>query len=304
MKLNVRRTVLIGFAFFSICAFWQMYNSVIPLMLTNTFHLDETFSGMIMAADNVLALFLLPFFGSLSDRCHSRLGRRMPFILVGTALAVVGMIFLPIINNAYYADGSGALLAAFIGVLLFVLVSMGTYRSPAVALMPDCTPKPLRSPANAIINLMGAVGGIIAGLGGGNIVLVAIGVALKCLGSSPACYLILAMIADVIDHIEYRTGIRTDGLTMSIYSSLMVAATPICNSIFSAMLNGSGYNQAADVALGTAAQTASVQTAISVSYIWVETVCYIIGAVILILFWTVEKNLPEEQKAIKERSKK
>ena len=84
----------------------------------------------------------------------------------------------------------------------------------------------------------------------------------------------------------------------------MVAATPICNSIFSAMLNGSGYNQAADVALGTAAQTASVQTAISVSYIWVETVCYIIGAVILILFWTVEKNLPEEQKAIKERSKK
>ena len=152
--------------------------------------------------------------------------------------------------------------------------------------------------------LLGAVGGIIAGLGGGNIVPVAIGVALKCLGSSPACYLILAMIADVIDHIEYRTGIRTDGLTMSIYSSLMVAATPICNSIFSAMLNGSGYNQAADVALGTAAQTASVQTAISVSYIWVETVCYIIGAVILILFWTVEKNLPEEQKAIKERSKK
>ena len=152
--------------------------------------------------------------------------------------------------------------------------------------------------------LLGAVGGIIAGLGGGNIVPVAIGVALKCLGSSPACYLILAMIADVIDHIEYRTGIRTDGLTMSIYSSLMVAATPICNSIFSAMLNGSGYNQAADVALGTAAQTASVQTAISVSYIWVETGCYIIGAVILILFWTVEKNLPEEQKAIKERSKK
>ena len=95
--------------------------------------------------------------------------------------------------------------------------------------------------------LLGAVGGIIAGLGGGSIVPVAIGVALKCLGSSPACYLILAMIADVIDHIEYRTGIRTDGLTMSIYSSLMVAATPICNSIFSAMLNGSGYNQAADV---------------------------------------------------------
>ena len=151
---------------------------------------------------------------------------------------------------------------------------------------------------------LGAAGGVIAGLGGGHIIPVAIGVALKCLGSSPACYLILAMIADVIDHIEYRTGIRTDGLTMSIYSSLMVAATPICNSIFSAMLNGSGYNQAADVALGTAAQTAGVQAAISVSYIWVETVCYIIGAAILILFWTVEKDLPREQAEIAKRNKK
>lgn len=155
-----------------------------------------------------------------------------------------------------------------------------------------------------VFMLVGAVGGVIAGLGGGNIVPVAIGVALKCLGSSPACYLILAMIADVIDHIEYRTGIRTDGLTMSIYSSLMVAATPICNSIFSAMLNASGYNQAADVALGTAAQTAGVQTAISISYIWVETVCYIVGAVILILFWTVEKNLPAEQAEIAKRNQK
>lgn len=151
---------------------------------------------------------------------------------------------------------------------------------------------------------LGAVGGVIAGLGSGNIIPVAIGVALKCLGSSPACYLILAMIADVIDHIEYRTGIRTDGLTMSIYSSLMVAATPICNSIFSAMLNGSGYDQAADVALGTAAQAASVQTAISVSYIWVETICYILGAVLIIVFWTVEKNLPAEQAEIAKRNKK
>ena len=136
------------------------------------------------------------------------------------------------------------------------------------------------------------------------VVPVAIGVALKCLGSSPACYLILAMIADVIDHIEYRTGIRTDGLTMSIYSSLMVAATPICNSIFSALLAGSGYNQAADVALGTAAQTAAVQSAISVSYIWVETVCYIIGGLLLLIFWTVEKNLPAEQTEIAARKAK
>lgn len=152
--------------------------------------------------------------------------------------------------------------------------------------------------------LLGAIGGVIAGFGGGQIIPVAIGVALKCLGSSPACYLILAMIADVIDHIEYRTGLRTDGLTMSIYSSLMVAATPICNAIFSAMLAGCGYDQAADVALGTAAQTAAVQTTISISYIWVETVCYVIGAAMLFLFWTVEKNLPAEQAEIAARKNK
>ena len=148
--------------------------------------------------------------------------------------------------------------------------------------------------------IVGAAGGVIAGLGGGNIVPVAIGVALKCLGSAPACYLILAMLADVIDHIEYKSGIRTDGLTMSIYSSVMVAATPICNAIFSAMLGGSGYDQAADIALGTLGQTAAVQSAISVSYIWIETIAYVICAA-LIFFFTVEKNLPEEQKAIAER---
>ena len=132
------------------------------------------------------------------------------------------------------------------------------------------------------------------------IVPVAIGVALKCLGSAPACYMILAMLADVIDHIEYKFGIRTDGLTMSIYSSIMVAATPVCNSIFSAILNASGYDQAADIALGTAAQTAAAQTAISVGYIWVETIAYVICA-ILIFFFTIEKDLPEEQKAIAAR---
>ena len=90
--------------------------------------------------------------------------------------------------------------------------------------------------------LLGVIGGVIAGLGDGQIIPVAIGVALKCLGSAPAGYLILAMLADVIDHIEYTSLIRTDGLTMSIYSSLMVAATPICNALFSSMLGGSGYD--------------------------------------------------------------
>lgn len=161
MKLDNRRTVLIGLAFLSICAFWQMYDSIIPLILTNTFHMDETFSGMIMAADNVLALFLLPFFGALSDRTHTRIGRRMPFILFGTVWAVVLMNVLPVIDNSYARQASALKLALFVVTLGLLLVMMGTYRSPAVALMPDVTPKPLRSKANAIINLMGAVGGIL-----------------------------------------------------------------------------------------------------------------------------------------------
>ena len=133
---------------------------------------------------------------------------------------------------------------------------------------------------------LGAVGGVIAGLGGGHIIPVAIGVALKCLGSSPACYLILAMIADVIDHIEYRTGIRTDGLTMSIYSSLMVAATPIGGAIIQA-LNGM-------LDAGTAA---------SVNYIWIETIAYAVCAVLMI-FFGVERNLKAEQQEIANRVSK
>jgi GPH family glycoside/pentoside/hexuronide:cation symporter len=143
--------------------------------------------------------------------------------------------------------------------------------------------------------VLGAAGGVIAGLGNGSIIPVAIGVALKCLGSAPGCYLILAMLADVIDLIEYKHGIRTDGLTMSIYSSLMVAATPVCNAIFSAILGVSGYDQAADVALGAAAQAVGVRAAISVSYIWIEAIAYAICAV-MILFFTVESELKSRGK--------
>ena len=160
MKLNNKRTVLIGLAFLSICAFWQMYDNIIPLILTNTFHMDETISGVIMAADNVLALFLLPFFGALSDRTSTRIGRRMPFILFGTVWAVVLMNILPVIDNSFARENSAVKLVLFVVTLGLLLVMMGTYRSPAVALMPGVTPKPLRSKANAIINLMGAVGGI------------------------------------------------------------------------------------------------------------------------------------------------
>ena len=161
LKLNNRRTVLVGLAFLSICAFWQMYDNVVPLILRETFNMDESLTGAIMAADNILALFLLPFFGGLSDRSHSKLGRRTPFIIVGTVLAAVLMNILPILDNSYYEAAAPYKLVSFVIVLGLLLVSMGIYRSPAVALMPDVTPKPLRSKANAIINLMGAVGGII-----------------------------------------------------------------------------------------------------------------------------------------------
>ncbi len=161
MKLNNKRTVLVGLAFLSICAFWQMYDSIVPLILTNTFHLNETISGAIMAADNVLALFLLPLFGSLSDKTETRIGKRMPFILFGTGCAIILLNILPILDNGYAAAPSPFKLVSFVVVLGLLLIAMGTYRSPAVALMPDVTPKPLRSKGNAIINLMGAVGGLI-----------------------------------------------------------------------------------------------------------------------------------------------
>lgn len=161
MKLNNKRTILVGLAFLSICAFWQMYDSIVPLILTRTFHLNETFSGAIMAADNVLALFLLPIFGGISDRTDTRLGKRMPFILFGTGCAIILLNILPLLDNGFAAAPSTFKLVSFVIVLGLLLIAMGTYRSPAVALMPDVTPKPLRSKGNAIINLMGAVGGIL-----------------------------------------------------------------------------------------------------------------------------------------------
>lgn len=165
-KLNYKRTFLIGLAFLSICSFWQMYDNIIPLILQNTYHLGETMTGAVMALDNVLAIFLLPVFGMLSDKVHTKLGRRMPFIVAGTILAVIFMMMLPMIDNAEKARWSTgesfSNQVIFLAVLFFTLVSMGLYRSPAVALMPDVTPNHLRSRANAVINLMGAVGGVYA----------------------------------------------------------------------------------------------------------------------------------------------
>ena len=187
MKLNYKRTFFVGLAFMSICAFWQLYNYVIPLILKYTFHVSDDVSGYIMAADNILALFLLPLFGTLSDKTRTRLGKRTPFILFGTASAVILMTIIPLADWAAIqgvvtiSDGAPGLVAFLSGIsaslgaavgswnanfVIFIvglgllLLAMSTYRSPAVALMPDVTPKPLRSKANAVINLMGALGGI------------------------------------------------------------------------------------------------------------------------------------------------
>ncbi len=155
MKLNNKRTILVGFAFMSICALWQIYDSIVPLILKNTFDLNDAVSGVIMALDNVLALFMLPLFGSLSDRTNTRIGRRMPYIIAGTLCACVFAMIMPIADRI-------SSLPLFLSALGLLLLSMSVYRSPAVALMPDVTPKPLRSKGNAIINLMGAVGGVLS----------------------------------------------------------------------------------------------------------------------------------------------
>ena len=156
MKLNYKRTILVGFAFFLISAFWQAYDTIVPLILTNKFEMEQTYSGIIMSLDNIFAVFLLPVFGMLSDKTMSKYGKRTPYITIGTVLAAFFLIILGFVSN----------LVVFIFVLLGCLLSMATFRSPAVALMPDVTVKPLRSKGNAIINLMGTAGGmLVLGLG-------------------------------------------------------------------------------------------------------------------------------------------
>ncbi len=223
MKLNYKRTILVGFAFFLISAFWSAYDAIVPLALTNHFGLPQSLSGVVMSVDNILAVFMLPLFGALSDKVMTRFGKRTPFIFIGTIAAVVAFICLTLVDGVQlsavieagihdeYQVAAEALKAAnaslkeagkagnealvalaqleveaaeaaieavrvktlditlsnlwpvigFIGVLLVTLISMATFRSPAVALMPDVTVKPLRSKGNAIINLMGTAGGIL-----------------------------------------------------------------------------------------------------------------------------------------------
>lgn len=151
MKLDYKKTILVGFAFFVISAFWQAYDKTIPMLMTYKFNMTQLQSGIIMALDNILAVFMLPLFGALSDKTKTKFGRRTPYIVIGTIGAVIAFIFIPLINNIYL----------FVVILLASLISMATFRSPAVALMPDVTCKPHRSKGNAIINLMGTAGGLL-----------------------------------------------------------------------------------------------------------------------------------------------
>ena len=155
MKLNYKQTVLIGFAFMSILAFWQFYDQVIPYILENRFGLNTFITNAIMSIDNILALFMLPLFGMLSDKTHTRLGKRTPYILFGTIGASILLVLLSVFEERLFFTG-------FIITLIALLVVMSTYRSPAVAYMPDVTQKPLRSKGNAVINLVGYIGGIFA----------------------------------------------------------------------------------------------------------------------------------------------
>ena len=164
LKLNIKRTFIIGFAFFGILMLWQVYNTYCPLFLTKIFEeqygktdLDcQYIVGVLMALDNLFALFMLPLFGSLSDKTNSKFGKRMPYILIGT---VASAIVFPLIVVMYI---KGSLVGVII-MMCLTLIFMQMYRNPAVALMPDITPKPLRSKANAIINVVGYVGAILAG---------------------------------------------------------------------------------------------------------------------------------------------
>ncbi len=155
MKLNYKRTILIGLGFMSILAFWQFYDQVIPYLLENLFGLKTFTANSVMAIDNILALFMLPLFGAISDRTKTPLGKRTPYILFGTVIAVCLMGIL-----AYFTQK--AMFSGFIITLVALLFTMASYRTPAVAYMPDVTEKPLRSKANAIINLVGYLGGIFA----------------------------------------------------------------------------------------------------------------------------------------------
>lgn len=184
MKLDYKRTFLVGFGFFGISILWTLYNAYVPIFLqtgSSTFNapgevgfgLGAGLTGIVMTLDNVAAFFLLPIIGVWSDRTRTRLGRRLPFILAFSPIAIAAFILIPVSMQMIPPELSGKVgelgtpLAIFMIAIGVFLTAMACFRTPVITLMPDLTPSPLRSQANGIINLMGGVGTLIATLGSG-----------------------------------------------------------------------------------------------------------------------------------------
>ena len=200
-KAYRRRTIWIGLAFFGILLVWQLYNSYCAPMLsfmfarsdyaaevaagaaagyttmkdllahgfiTETMYLQIQWKvGIIMALDNIAALFIMPIFGHLSDKTKSKLGKRMPYIIIGSIVTAIALPFIPLSFNTGMGNTSATLVGAIVGMIcsmVVIIIFMMSYRSPAVALMPDLTPKPLRSKANGLINVVGYVGGAVGSI--------------------------------------------------------------------------------------------------------------------------------------------
>ncbi len=156
-RLNYGQIFTLGFGFLSTSILWSVYNTYVPVIMQSRFSLGAAAIGFLMTLDNMAALFIQPMIGVVSDRTRTRIGRRMPYLLIGAPIAAVAFAFIP---NARVFSG-------FIAAIVVMLLFAALYRTPVIALMPDLVPSPLRSQANGIINLMGGVGGVLAYIGGG-----------------------------------------------------------------------------------------------------------------------------------------
>ena len=182
-------------------------------------------------------------------------------------------------NNVVFEGFSGAAAMSVLGIVGAVPMAV------AILFVSPLCNKFGKRPVVFAGMVLGVIGGVIAGIWYDNFIIVAVGVALKCLGSAPAGYMILAMIADCLDHMEAKNGFRCDGFGMSLYSSILIAATPLATGIVSGMTSAFG------------AEMGSV-----VSYIWIETGAYALCAIV-VLFFGVERHLPEDNRIILERQK-
>jgi Na+/melibiose symporter-like transporter len=152
MKFNYGKIFLLGFGFFGVSVIWGMYNAFVPIFLADRFHLSPIFIGFFMTLDNIAALFIQPPVGAWSDRIRTKIGRRLPFILIGAPISALAFGLIPM----------QAVLPLFVACTSSLILTMALWRTPVVALMPDITPSAKRSQANGIINFMGGIGTIIA----------------------------------------------------------------------------------------------------------------------------------------------